>query len=264
MWQVLISACPWKEVKWNEIGVGGKLFHNIALQCKQELGDWHVVFIHAERKKKGAHLGTQHLCQNELQSAHQADINRGYHYHKTKSNPTCSKSCMLMVRSTLWVCVCEPTNEAAFSLRALGFIAIGCVKCHNLKGSWNAHRRWQCKNVTDLIPPSSTATSMYYQVLIEGSYCGIRQHSFNTVPQSIPWITEQHRAGGGSREQMVRQGGRCVSIMYLLSHAKYMSRNRSPRSAWRCCVKLHGKLQEMEERGCGFMCGAECSSSIQT
>lgn len=32
---------------------GGELFHNIALQCKQGLGDWHVVFIHAERKKKG-------------------------------------------------------------------------------------------------------------------------------------------------------------------------------------------------------------------
>lgn len=128
-------------------------------------------------------------------------------------------------------------------------MAIGCVKCRNLKGSWKAHRRWQCKHVTDIIPPSSTATSMYYRVSIERSYCGIRQHSFNTVPQSIPWITEQHRAGGGSREQMVRQGGRCVSIMYLLSHAKYMSRNRSPRSAWRCCVKLHGKLQDMEWKG---------------
>lgn len=124
-------------------------------------------------------------------------------------------------------------------------MAIGCVKCRNLKGSWKAHRRWQCKHVTDIIPPSSTATSMYYRVSIERSYCGIRQHSFNTVPLLPP----QHRAGGGSREQMVRQGGRCVSIMYLLSHAKCMSRNRSPRSAWRCCVKLHGKLQDMEWKG---------------
>lgn len=36
-----------------KLGGRGELFHNIALQCKQGLGDWHVVFIHAERKKKG-------------------------------------------------------------------------------------------------------------------------------------------------------------------------------------------------------------------
>lgn len=43
-----------------------------------------------------------------------------------------------------------------------------------------------------------------------------------------------------------------MSIMYLLgsllSLAKYMSRNHSPRSAWRCCVKLRWELEKMARR----------------
>lgn len=62
------------------------------------------------------------------------------------------------------------------------------------------------------------------------------------------WITVKM----GGREQMVWQGGGCVSIMYLLgsllSLAKYMSRNHSPRSAWRCCVKLRWELEDGKEK----------------
>lgn len=103
-------------------------------------------------------------------------------------------------------------------------MAIGCVKCRNLKGSWKAHRRWQCKHVTDIIPPSSTATSMYYRVSIERSYCGIRQHSFNTVPQSIPldhraaqsWWGEQGANGSTRREMRVYH----VSTLTCQVHVK--------------------------------------------
>ena len=75
--------------------------------------------------------------------------------------------------------------------------------------------------MTDIIPSSSssssTATSMYYRVLIERSYCRIRQHSFITVPQSIPWITEPHRAGGGGgagSKWFDKAGDACLSCIY--------------------------------------------------
>lgn len=78
--------------------------------------------------------------------------------------------------------------------------------------------------MTDIIPPSSTATSMYYRVSIERSYCGIRQHSFNTVPQSIPldhraaqsWWGEQGANGSTRREMRVYH----VSTLTCQVHVK--------------------------------------------
>lgn len=64
-------------------------------------------------------------------------------------------------------------------------------------------------------------------------------------------------AGGPGNKWFDKAGDVCL-IMYLtwslLSHAKYMSGSRSPRSAWRCCVKLRWEPENM----CGAVTWVGC------
>lgn len=156
----------------------------------------------------------------------------GYHYHSTKSSSVagCNSSITLWNRER----TCDVTiNKVSYGLTLFKWVCVfkgfGCrIYKKKLKKKLSKHSG---KRVLGELGVRSSLQTLLCHIL--------------TIHH---WITVKM----GGREQMVWQGGGCVSIMYLLgsllSLAKYMSRNHSPRSAWRCCVKLRWELEDGKEK----------------